>query len=862
VVGCGTVYWRKGVDLFIDTAVRCMRLGIDDAHFVWVGADHWDADAQSRRLGPWRDILRRIPESGLEGRVEFLGPRTNAREYFAAADVFLLPSREDPFPLVCLEAAQCGTPIVCFDGAGGMPDFVGSDAGIVVPHLDVAAAADALNLLRRDQSLRERLGAGASEKLGRLHVDEVAVPALVDEIHRTAGTSPLVSVIVPVYNQRKFVERRIESILSQGFRDIEIIVLDDCSTDGSAEFLRRYEGVRGLRLVVSERNSGSPFRQWARGIGLARGTFVWIAEGDDACTPDFLAQLLPMLSDPSVALAYCDSSVIDEHDREMDGYRGYYESLDHSHWRMDHVVPAETEVNLGLGAKNTIPNASAVVFRRDAVSDESLARIASMRFAGDWMFWVQLVRGRKVAFRSMALNMHRKHSSTVTHRFNNADDRGQALLDEVRQVHDWVLGNYALHASFRPRIAGYLDAQVEALFHRAAAAGTEAHYPLADAMRRVDEGIAHTSARRLAVTFVTTNDSSHDGGSEQLWIHAARRMARDGHRVQAVIRRWEPEPYFLAEFRSLGIQVALKDERPFDAVAAFGPDLVVVNIGDQDEGTDWYGPCRARGLPYVIVNHLTKEPRCWPIRQELQAAVRAGNLAARKVLFTSRNNRLLMERRLGCAIPQSGLFHNPLFIDRSRRIPFPPTAGPMRVAMPARMLNIHKGLDIAVEVFAMRKWRDRPIELHLYGHGPDEAALRAAVAAHGLGNVAFHDPRWQLPRPDMESIWSESHALLMTSHMEGMPLVLLNAMFHGRVPVVTDIGGHREVVDDGVTGFIAAEPTPVSVDSALERAWQRRAEWEAIGSRARERMLRFSPEDPVADFVERLMMAAMPGSVP
>jgi glycosyltransferase involved in cell wall biosynthesis len=264
----------------------------------------------------------------------------------------------------------------------------------------------------------------------------------------------------------------------------------------------------------------------------------------------------------------------------------------------------------------------------------------------------------------------------------------------------------------------------------------------------------------------------------------------------------------------------------------------------------------------VIVNHLTTEPRCWPIRQELQAAVRAGNLAARKVLFTSRNNRLLMERRLGCAIPQSGLFHNPLFIDRSRRIPFPPTAGPMRVAMPARMLNIHKGLDIAVEVFAMRKWRDRPIELHLYGHGPDEAALRAAVAAHGLGNVAFHDPRWQLPRPDMESIWSECHALLMTSHMEGMPLVLLNAMFHGRVPVVTDIGGHREVVDDGVTGFIAAEPTPVSVDSALERAWQRRAEWEAIGSRARERMLRFSPEDPVADFVERLMMAAMPGSVP
>jgi glycosyltransferase involved in cell wall biosynthesis len=288
----------------------------------------------------------------------------------------------------------------------------------------------------------------------------------------------------------------------------------------------------------------------------------------------------------------------------------------------------------------------------------------------------------------------------------------------------------------------------------------------------------------------------------------------------------------------------------------------VVNIGDQDEGTDWYASCQASGQPYVIVNHLTKEPRCWPIRPELQHAVRAGYLGARKVLFTSRNNRQLMERRLGCPIPASGLFHNPLFIDRARRIGFPPTGGPMRVAMPARMLNIHKGLDIAIDVLAMGKWRDRPIELHFYGHGPDERTLREAVERHGLRNVSFHDPRWQLPRPDMESIWKDCHALLMTSHMEGMPLVLLNAMFHGRVPVVTDIGGHREVIDDGVNGFIADETSVRSVDQALERAWRRRTEWEAIGARARERMLAFSPEDPVADFIERLMLAAGAERVP
>ena len=68
------------------------------------------------------------------------------------------------------------------------------------------------------------------------------------------------------------------------------------------------------------------------------------------------------------------------------------------------------------------------------------------------------------------------------------------------------------------------------------------------------------------------------------------------------------------------------------------------------------------------------------------------------------------------------------------------------------------------------------------------------------------------------------------------------------------IGGHREVVEDGASGFIAAEPTPEAVDDALERAWKRLAEWESIGRRARERMLAFAPEDPVADLVEKLLL--------
>ena len=551
-------------------------------------------------------------------------------------------------------------------------------------------------------------------------------------------------------------------------------------------------------------------------------------------------------------LAYCDSEVIDEHGEHRGDYGPYYGSLDPSHWKMDHVLPGEEEVNLGLGVKNTVPNASAAVFRRSAVTPQMLDRIEGMRFAGDWMFHVQLACAGKVAYRSRRLNLHRKHVSSVTERFNSSDSHRLPLLEEVGRVHDFVLRNFTPTPSFRNRLSAYLREQVVGLYGDMPEGTEDRFHPVADTLRRVDQALADAGGRPMRIAFVTTNDGSHDGGSEQLWIHAALRMAEAGHAVLAVIRRWSPEPYFFEAFRDRGVGLAFKDARPEDRLAEFAPDLVVINIGDQDDGIEWYEACRRRGLPYAIVNHLTKEPRYWPIRHELQAQVCEGNLGAARVFFTSRNNRALMERRLGCPIPSAGLFHNPVYVDRGIPSRPLPAGGVVRLAMPARMLNIHKGQSLAIEVIADRKWRERPIELHLYGDGPDEASLRDTVARMGLRSVRFHPPNWQLPKPDMAGIWRGCHGLLMTSFMEGMPLMLLNAMFHARVPIVTDIGGHREVVEDGVSGFVASEPTPDAVDEALERAWQRLPEWETIGQRARDAMLRFAPEDPVGDLVEKL----------
>jgi glycosyltransferase involved in cell wall biosynthesis len=111
---------------------------------------------------------------GLEGRVHFIGPRSNPLEYIASFDVFALTSREDPYPLVCLEAATVGKPIVCFDGSGGEKEFVEDDCGFVVPYLDVEAMAEKVATLVDSPDLRHRFGAAAKRKVIERHDVSVA----------------------------------------------------------------------------------------------------------------------------------------------------------------------------------------------------------------------------------------------------------------------------------------------------------------------------------------------------------------------------------------------------------------------------------------------------------------------------------------------------------------------------------------------------------------------------------------------------------------------------------------------------------------------------------------------------------------
>lgn len=172
VVGaCATIEWRKGVDLYVQIAKRLTEKSTN-VFCLWVGGRYPNTKTTYEQL---QFDIRRL---GLEDRILFVDVRHDLSDYYRAMDVFVLPSREDPFPLVCLEAARFEMPVLCFENAGGMPEFVEDDAGFVVPYLDLDVMADEIGELHADPQLRERMGKAAAAKVRDRHDISKAGPEM------------------------------------------------------------------------------------------------------------------------------------------------------------------------------------------------------------------------------------------------------------------------------------------------------------------------------------------------------------------------------------------------------------------------------------------------------------------------------------------------------------------------------------------------------------------------------------------------------------------------------------------------------------------------------------------------------------
>jgi glycosyltransferase involved in cell wall biosynthesis len=418
ICNAGFADLRKGYDLFVAVADYFHKRDIP-GRFVWIGDVEGSLDTW---LKPSGKNFVRVPFN------------KDVYAILDRADVFLLTSREDPFPSVALEAWAVGIPVVCFDETGGIADFMRDKPllGSIVADLsiedavraickEVGATTEARRRQRIDLALTEfsfsRYICGLTELLG------------------VRGSS--VSAIVPNYNYRDYLLARVDSVVNQTCKPGQIFLLDDKSTDGSQEAIgeiaARYAPYIATRFNAE--NTGSPFAQWEAGARLSSSKYVWIAEADDLADPEFLEQGIEFMEDHGCDLCFTDSVQIDSDGKALaNSYDYYFNSVDKAAFRKSFVMGGRDFLQRILCSRNVILNVSSVVWKRDALLDAlaSLkAELPSYKVAGDWRIYAHICgKGGRIGYIGRSLNLHRRHPESATHVQKRTEQ-----LREIAQVH-------------------------------------------------------------------------------------------------------------------------------------------------------------------------------------------------------------------------------------------------------------------------------------------------------------------------------------------------------------------------------------------------------------------------------------------
>jgi glycosyltransferase involved in cell wall biosynthesis len=378
----------------------------------------------------------------------------------------------------------------------------------------------------------------------------------------------------------------------------------------------------------------------------------------------------------------------------------------------------------------------------------------------------------------------------------------------------------------------------------------------------------------MRFAFISSMSVASWGGSEELWWQTALRLRAEGHQVAVSVVWWPQPSRKLDALREQGIDLFFRKspvhetlfvrawrkiqgqiERmsaEFEWLRRQKPDLTIISQGGNGDGLAWMKFCKETGLPYMVISQCNSEA-WWPTDSVAPEMADVFS-AAKQLFFVSRANWELCERQIGRPLLNASVVRNPFNVSPDAPIPWPVETENWRFACVARMDPAAKGQDLLLQVLADSRWRERPIELNLYGTGPWEDGLKKLADFLLLKVVRFHGHV-----DNISSIWASNHILVLPSRFEGLPLALVEAMWCGRPAIVTNVAGNTELCADGETGFVAAAPTVELLGQTLEVAWEQRHKWGQMGASARSRVEKLIPKDPVGLFANQLLSSVDAG---
>jgi len=244
-------------------------------------------------------------------------------------------------------------------------------------------------------------------------------------VYQTKFDHPLISVIVPAYNAEPFIEKTLNSILSQTYKNIEVLVVDDGSQDRTAEIINSVAQKDHRVVLLQQPNAGVAS---ARNLGIqaSQGEFIAPIDADDIWFPQNLEKLLLCLleADPAVGLVYAWSVDVDEHDIPTGKFR---------------ASTIEGKVYMTLVCHNFLGNASASLIRRtcfDKLGGYN-CKLKEQNATGceDWELYLRIAESYQFRVVPEFLVGYRKLSGTMSCDYGAMAQSHELMLQSVQQAH-------------------------------------------------------------------------------------------------------------------------------------------------------------------------------------------------------------------------------------------------------------------------------------------------------------------------------------------------------------------------------------------------------------------------------------------
>lgn len=330
------------------------------------------------------------------------------------------------------------------------------------------------------------------------------------------NSAPLISVIVPNYNHSPYLTERLESIYNQTYKNIEVILLDDCSTDNSVEILNEYalKYASNTRLCVNTENSGKVFHQWNKGLSLAKGEYIWIAESDDYCDLNLLEELVIGLRNQSVMLSFARSVFMKE-GKEVWSLEKYLGDLPLS-WNKPFIMPAHTIVNNAFAIKNVVPNVSSALFRNVGTIPQEITDIwHNMKLCGDWLFYLWMIRGGAISYTNKTNNYYRIHEKSTSLKIQQTLD----YYKETYEISCYIARNYNVSCSVFEKVKQNLISHYESNQKTTDISLIESIYDISSIKK---------FSKKRKPSVAVAGFSLQQGGGEVFPIHLANELKRQG----------------------------------------------------------------------------------------------------------------------------------------------------------------------------------------------------------------------------------------------------------------------------------------------------------------------------------------------